>query len=98
MAAFRFVGVVRLTLDVGAVRLHIPGAAPVSQLDVEKAAQVPLEHEALDRHKNLDAALQIPLHGVGRADEILLLAPVAEIIESCMFQKAADNADNTDVV
>ena len=97
LAALRIIAFGRFSLEVTAVGTHFPGAAPVRELYVKKLPQLPLQLEPLDRHNDLHPALQVALHGVGRTDQVLFLAAVAEIVEARMLQKAADNADDADI-
>ena len=90
--------VVRHTLPVTAVRLHLPGAAAVGGVEIEDCPEFPGQSGRFHRAENLHPRLQVPLHGVGRGDEVFFVAAVAEVVDARMLQKAADDADDADVL
>src|SRR5262249_45978946 len=82
--------------DVGPVRLHRPRAATRRPLGVEHGPQLLAQRGVLDRNDHLDAALEVPLHAVRRADQELLVAPVVEVVDAGVLEEAADHADDAD--
>src|SRR4029453_6311349 len=82
--------VVLARAHVGAVGVHLPGAVGGDQLGVDHLAQLLAEARILDRRHHLHPALQVPLHAVGGADEVLLLAGVAEVVDAPVLEEPAD--------
>jgi len=85
-------------LRVRAVARHLPGVALVGEVQVEDLAQLLLQARVLDRRQHLDAALEVALHAVRRADVVLGRAGVAEVVDARVLQKPADDADHADVL
>src|SRR5690349_12500100 len=85
-------GVVLRPLHVRTVGLHLPRVMVRRELRLEHFAQLQAERRILDRHHHLDPALEIPLHAVGRADEVLLVAAVPEVVDAAVLQEPADDA------
>src|SRR5262245_10468854 len=86
--------VVLARAHVRAVGLHLPGAVRGRELGVDHLPQLLAEARVLDRRHHLDPALQVPLHAVGGADEVLLLAGVAEVVDAPVLEEPADDADH----
>src|SRR5262245_11549961 len=84
--------------DVRPVGLHRPGAVCRRQLRINGLRELLLQGRILDRHDHLDTALEVALHAVGRSDEPLILAAVAEVIDPPVLEEAAHHADHPDGV
>jgi hypothetical protein len=84
--------VLRLALDVAAIRLHVPGRALIGKLHVQDQPQLLAQLGVFDGCMNLDAALEVATHHVRRTDEILLLTAVAEVEDAAVLEEAAGAA------
>src|SRR5207302_6304392 len=71
---------IRARLRIAAVRTHGPRVAIRGELQVQHRPQALASSRIVDRHQHLDATLEIALHAIGGADEILLGAAVAEVV------------------
>src|SRR5262249_8078947 len=85
------------TTHVRAVGLHLPRAVIGRQLRIQHGAQLLALRWILHRYDDLHAALEVPLHRIGRSDvPLLLLASVPEEVDAAMLEKAADDAHHPD--
>jgi hypothetical protein len=49
-------------------------------------------------HQTLDSTQKIALRGVSRADEVVLRAVAAEMVNARVLETASDDADDVDVL
>src|SRR5262245_16700028 len=76
------------------VGLHRPGAVRRRQLGFDGLGELLPEDGILHRDHHLHPALEVALHAVGGADEPLVLAAIAEVVDPSVFEKATDDADH----
>ena len=88
----------RLALLVAAVRLHFPSVSRVFHLEFENLIEIRAQTKVLDRRDRLDPAFQIAGHQIGRANVVLVIAAVFEVVDAGMLQKARDHADHPHIV
>src|SRR5262249_20724451 len=86
----------RYAPDVRTVGLHLPGAVPGRELRIEHRAQLLPEQRVFDGRHHLDATLEVALHAVGGADQVFLLAAVAEVVDTAVLQEAPHYAHHAD--
>src|SRR5262249_33430956 len=76
----------------------LPRTSIRCELQIDDRAKLLAQHRVLDRRHYFDPALQVSLHRVRRADEILLGATIAEVIDASVLEKSSYDADHSDVV
>ena len=85
------IALVHFSMDIGAVGVHQPRVAVRRQLQFEHRAQRLARRGTLYRRDHLHAPLQVPLHAVGGANEILFVAAVAEVVDARVLQEPAND-------
>src|SRR5262249_57702818 len=76
--------------------LPSPAPVPGCELRTEPRPELLPEQRVLDGRHHLDATLEVALHAVGGADEVLLLAAVAEVVDAAVLQEAPHHAHHAD--
>lgn len=78
-------------LHIRSIRLHVPDAALVVDLDIKHLPQPGLQGLVFNRGDNFDARFKVACHQVGRTDKIFLFTAVFEIVDAGMFKEPADD-------
>src|SRR5262249_51298764 len=81
-------------LHVAAVAAHLPCRMVWFELQVEHSAQFLAQNQVFHRRHRFDPTFEVARHAIGRADEVLLGAGIAEIVNTSVFEEAPDNADD----
>ena len=84
----------------GVIRLQFPAHDVVGKEEVEHGVDPLLVFGVLDRHEDLDAAVEVARHQVGRADEVQLLIvdiAVGEVVDPTVLEVAPEDAAYADV-
>src|SRR5438105_615745 len=86
--------------DVRPVRLHDPRVAIRSQLEVQHGPQALTSGRVFDRNQRFDSTLQVALHAISGADEVLLsgTAAVPKVVDARVLEEATHNTDDFDVL
>ena len=85
-------------LHIRPIRLHIPDAALVVELEIKRLPQPGLQGLVFNRGDNFDARFKVACHYVGRTDKIFLFTAVFEIEDAGMFKEPADDGDHFDIL
>src|SRR4051794_63516 len=90
-----FRGVAGGALDVGAVGLHVPGAAAIVEQDWEDVRESRGEGTLRAGGDGFDAGGEVAVHPVGRADKKvsvqIVFGAISEVEDPRMFEEASDD-------
>src|SRR5579864_4578960 len=81
-----------------AVRSELPSQDVVREVDLEDLRQATAQSRIGDRDDRLDAAVEVARHEVGRAEEVLRLAAVAEAKDARMLEEVTDDGPHSDAL
>ena len=78
--------------------VQAPALAAVVELHLEDIPEVLLQVGLAHRRDDLDALVEVALHQVGAADEVLGVTVVPEVVDASVLQEAPDHAHHPDAV
>ena len=78
--------------------VELPGVGVVGEAALEHVEQLRLQVRVFDRRDQLDPAVEVARHQVGRADQDPRLVAALEGVDARVLEEAADDRDHADVL